>query len=444
MEDQYFDKDNFELLISIVDNDVKEKIGNDTNIVSLRSILYDNMEEVFSNSESDDTLDILNKKVLVKTIEDIIDGNLIETKNLEIIKEFATSEPKVESSREFMKEVNITDVDLFDKLEKQIEDDRKEDPVSLNKTEEKTLDVESYDLINKTDEEKKGDISFTDNTEINEVSIDISSADRSNILSNNTPYSFVVQFGSTDTYMGISLPNTVRNVFEIEICYAIIANSNDEITKYPYIYVEINEIQSKMLSTSDHGRRSFVKLLKDKIWNESENSSVVHYSMMDKCIKPIKFDVPIASISKLSINIQSPSGKNLKTIKDVFQITDIFQDVNNFEITFSQYFGSDELSVDNRVRFTDLDLDNPELETFLRDNDHVILEATNQSSGGMWNKIKIAKESQIDTSNGTITYPSFSSISLKSGYIMNLSLQTNIAMTMKCRKTSLDYMTQIV
>ena len=92
-----------------------------------------------------------------------------------------------------------------------------------------------------------------------------------------------------------------------------------------------------------------------------------------------------------------------------------------------------------------MNVEDNELENFLNEKEHIVLSVEGSSSSGdMWKKIRISGKSQVDKSAGMIIYTSFNSYVLNYGLVLNLSLQTNISMIVKCKKTALDSVTQIV
>ena len=443
MEENFFERNNFDLLLSVANDEINKKDGVFMEISSLRQSLYNNMEEVFSTKNANDSLDTLNKVVLIKTVEFAFRNASIELDD-SLIK-MATTDALFSEA-----EKDLTNNAVFDNLQSIVESERTSTNVIATETMEidENLNPDTYNLLETDPDERRNDISITENTDVLNVNLDICSGDRNVWQSENSPYSFSVQFGSSDTFGGISVPDIIKNVFEVSVCNMLVANSNTELSRYPYLYIEIKELQNNIVSTSEHGRKSFVKLIRDKIWKESEESNVVYYLMQDKCIEFKNINVPIASLSRLTINIISPYGNIISPPRDVFEITHISEDNEKILLKLKYYFTMEEISKDNRIKISGVNFDNVELNQFLLDNEHYISDISNQSSGGMWNQIEIGKETQLDLESGNINYPSYGMTSnwfgVTNGKFMNLSLQTNMSIVLKCRKTALNYMTQIV
>jgi hypothetical protein len=78
-------------------------------------------------------------------------------------------------------------------------------------------------------------------------------------------------------------------------------------------------------STSDHGRRSTVKLIRDKTWKTNDTSNIVYFLYQGKGFGSKSFfgwetSRSLLNLSKMSINILSPNGTKLKNLEDVFKL----------------------------------------------------------------------------------------------------------------------------
>tara|TARA_Y100000389_G_C17460502_1_gene521330 strand:- start:556 stop:1920 length:1365 start_codon:yes stop_codon:yes gene_type:complete len=436
IENSFFDKDNYDILFNVISNEIQTKFQNSYDLRDLRNTLYNIMTTVYNNRKDSSTLDELNKLTLIQTTKQVILN--IENESLE---EMATDAPQFneESGLEqidekFVRDVNITNVDLFEDLTTKIENERKMDFEKNEENIEKQLQDgsiqhESYQLL---DNAAENDLKNFENTKFSKsvVNLDINSGDRRDILINSNPFKFHVLFGALDSNLSIQSPNVIRNVKNIELCNVIISDATKLIEKYPYIYVSIDEIQNYINSTSEQGRKSFTKLVKDKNWKESDDSNMNSFIFMNKCTDPLIFETPLASIGKLSFNFWSPSGTKIQDVQDVFQIENIvdFPDFLRFETT--AYFKTTQLFTENRIVFKNLEIQNIDLQNYLLEKEHIISDIPTITASNMSKTFDIPKREIIDTTNGHITYPIYNilNMSIESCYILNLSVQTSIVM----------------
>lgn len=469
MEELFFDKNNFDVLLNVLSNDINSRSQENVNINKIRNNLYESMEFTFNNKKDNDKIDVLNKKTLIHTMQSMVQDKFKGIENIEeSVKQFATNQPILVSEsesesypkdflidndvskntkvlkeynenekidRNFIKNLKISDINLFDKLTNKIQSERKfnlDSDMEKNDIFDGTIRNDSYNLLDKTDEILKNNYE-NKSTETLITNLDLNSADRNNWSVKSSPYQFEITFGTNDTFEGIYSPDILRNVFKIDLCQIIISDSKNLIRKYPFIYINIDELQNFTNSTSEHGRKSFVKLFKEKNWNESDNSEFMQYLYMDKCLHSNDFIIPIGSLHKLSLTLYSPNGTKINSPNDVFSIQQVMEYTDSLEFTTTHFFKDSDLNVDNRIKFTFKADGYSELDDFLNSTEHIVAELGNANPSNMYNSFKILKEEIIDSLTGNITYPNYNSnqsIPLNqntTSQLMNLSAQTSVS-----------------
>ena len=284
MDDVFFAKSNFEMLYTLMDENLIKNfsLSLDQLPINARSLIYDGMVEAFTSHSQQDSLEDVNKKVLKMCVPLLASHVSPQKMADDKVKVFVKSE---------------------------------DSPVLVG---------ENKELLEGTVLHKEKNSSNEKNTHITtkHYDLDISSADRTewSTHSSDTPYEFVVHLGSSDTTNGIVTPTTFHNVVAVNITHAIIPDTqNNKIDKYPFLYLQIDELPGVYESTSDHGRKSFVKLIRDKQWSESSTNNVRYNLMNTKgtAAKPSVgwvVDTPTASLSKLTLRLVSPNGYDSKTI----------------------------------------------------------------------------------------------------------------------------------
>ncbi len=464
MESSFFDRTNFEMLYDLMNNDMLERanIALDSLSINARQLIYDGMVEEFSVRLPTDRIEDVNKKVLRKVVPQLVQY----------------TKPQQFADDQLNTFLNDPSSDVTPKI-----------------TAEETELLHGTQLFNKSLSE--GELKFKDT----QIDLDISSGDRNIWNTNPTDsiYDFVVKFGDVDNnsrqigqdkfsqYAGIIIPNTLKNVVSINLTHVILSDisysieiagtikSENTIDKYPYLYLQIDEFSGKYISSSDHGRKSFVKLIKDKSWKEDGHSNVYYHLMNTKGngAKPSvgwNSDTPVADISKMSIRIVTPSGYTLKGINDIFDIDHILENQDTISIVMKPNVSSnplneaawtpDSLYSGHRIKFDNIDFhtvggipkkrngDDADidglnrLKTFLYSKEHTIV-----SHSYSLRKIEIEKENvyylssypgttiptQFNLGNGTGGADTYS-IAVNSGKIMNLSIQTNFGFNIKSRE----------
>ena len=469
MESSFFDRTNFEMLYDLMNNDMLERanIALDSLSINARQLIYDGMVEEFSVRLPTDRIEDVNKKVLRKVVPQLV---------------------------QYTKPQQFADEQLNTFLSEPSSD------VAPKITAEETELLHGTQLFNKSVSESE--LKFKDT----QIDLDISSGDRNiwNTKQTDSIYDFVVKFGDVDNnsrqigadkfsqYAGIIIPNTLKNVVSINLTHVILSDisysientatgtsitkSENTIDKYPYLYLQIDEFSGKYISSSDHGRKSFVKLIKDKSWKEDGHSNVYYHLMNTKGngARPSvgwTSDTPIADISKMSIRIVTPSGYTLKGINDIFDIDNILEKQDTISIVLKSNLSSnplnesawtpDSLYSGHRIKFDNIDFytdggipkkrngDDADidglnlLKNFLYSKEHTIVSHSYSNRA-----IEIEKEHDyyLQSYPGTTIRPDFNlgdesdaapianSIAVNSGKIMNLSIQTNFGFNIKSRE----------
>lgn len=355
MDELFFAKENFEKIKSIVDKNTKlENVGH-----HVSTLVFETMTDIYGRATPNDTVNTLSEQV-VRTV-------LFKLNNVELVK-LSTDAPVMASNSRDLVEAN-----------------------------KKLYEAPNESLY------------------VTQV-LDVSSSDRHNwsLDSGETPYNFSVLFGASETYGGIRTEVTFKNVVKFELKYAILPNINHAMTKYPFLYLLIEEFPKTVVSTSSHGNRSFVKLIRDKHW---ESTGIEHFLMIDKSELDLKFETPISSLQKLTFRILSPRGHEITRDSDCFSVTAITDSVDTIDIEIDPFLPH-QFSVGNLLNFQVVVMDNAELSEFLLGIEHEIVEIDGFT-------LKIPKKEVLDDTN--VTYPTYSSIGLDCICFFNASHQVNFS-----------------
>ena len=452
VSENFFHQNNFEMLISVIDVDFKTRFGVSVHerCPDLKTIVFESMVHLFDNcSENEKTLENLNKKTLSYCIPNIVNKSNHEEKTQK-------KHEKEES------ELNVKDMATpIDSLQT-VPDDIIED---INKNQDKDLNITS--ILKKTNELNELNKKYITNQIIDEkinnndekVYIDknevleINSRDRNfiSINNNDTPFSFSVKLDASDTHNGIGLNKGIKNIVKVSLSHIIIPNVNNNISRYPYLYLNILEFPGQFNGSSNYSTNAFAKIIRDKDWSETTNSNITFLCMYDKFSHGWISETPISSISKLTIQILTPRGEIISSGKDIFNITSITYNNsdNTFKITVENFFNSDYFNIDHVVTFYNLIFDNNiDLKNFLERSDgHVITGLNNNQNGSIYNEFYISSNTYFDITSGD-TIDSFSSLSTNpinlSGLIMNSSKQTSISLHCKTRSYKNSTTAQII
>tara|TARA_B100001173_G_C16028909_1_gene565490 strand:- start:4946 stop:6046 length:1101 start_codon:yes stop_codon:yes gene_type:complete len=316
------------------------------------------------------------------------------------------------------------------------------------KEEEKKNEDLNGSLVKVTDEktvkEKRVDMEFD---------LDINSCDRKewSLSGSDNAYSLDVNLGAGSTFAGISTQISLKNVKSVDIAHVLLPDIDGNLDKYPFLYLRIDEIPGMGHSTSEEGRKSLVKLMRDKKWSESSTSNVSYILFGNRGGHRSSADGwwythdSLININKLSIRILTPNGFQIQGFNDVFSISHIKEMSNDIEITFNDSFGSNNFHVGNRIGFKDLS-DEPniasDLATYLENNEFEVSAVSTSTK-----KITIKKTISGYSSDGSPEYDDYGDIDdikqVASGKTMNLSIQSTFGFNIKSTKFAFPEKQQI-
>lgn len=411
MEEQFFDRSNYETLYSVLNDDINDRFGKPLNQIPVNAgdIIYESMVNTFNNKSVNDTLSELNQTVLRVSIPLIVGS--------------------------YSRESNQTTTHADDKIEI-----FKQDQENMN--EDLTGSLVKVDKEHNT--QKRIDMEFD---------LDINSSDRKKWLVNSTDnaYSLDVNLGAGLTFSGIATQISLKNVKSIDIAHVLLPDISGNLDKYPFLYLKIEEIPGMGHSTSEQGRRSLVKLMRDKKWKESSSSNVSYILFGNRGSHRSSSDGwwytndSLMNINKLSIRILTPNGYKLQSIEDVFSITHIKETSDSLDIWLNESFGSNSFNQGNRIGFNEL-YDSSDLSDGLAEylqNNEFVINNVNRSD----KKITITKTISGYDSDGNEKYPEIGTIDetnqIDSGKIMNLSIQSTFGFNIKSAKFSFPEKQQI-
>lgn len=272
--------------------------------------------------------------------------------------------------------------------------------------------------------------------EINEsaVDVDINSGDRNDLSQTiNKPFSFSVSLDAGNFETGINANAKLNNVCHINVQHVVLPNFHEEITysldKYSHIYMSIDELNGKFISSNKMGQLAIVKLIKQSDWTESTNSQIKYnvYSSSNGADENIgwKSKNSIGNLDKLTVNFYSPNGKLLKNKNDVVEIDSISESTDSFTINLSSHFEPGSFSADNRVDFQFLTLNTDGIvKDYLQNNDFTIDTVPDNSTLTI-KKIPIAFDA-----SGTPSYTQFGTTGniAANGHCLNASNQSSITL----------------
>ena len=194
---------------------------------------------------------------------------------------------------------------------------------------------------------KQDDIISYKETEYN---LFLYSADRDWL--NNTKenrYNFSVSFDPANNQQGFGYNSSVskkfKNISRIELVKAIIPTEGLDtlVTKtnastyayssklnalsYPYIIVRIPELDTNNFGTDNNLDNSFGVLQYDANWySDTTNLTDGYLAMIPKFMKcqKVYHPTPLATLTKLTVELQLPNGESLSSVADTLSITGIY------------------------------------------------------------------------------------------------------------------------
>lgn len=455
MEELFFEKSNFEMIYSLIDDDIHErfKISIDDLSINAREILYESMVDVFSEYDNC-SLQELNKNLLINCIP-IISSNIPDYKkitddisNNNIEKKFDEKDVgnSLQTAKQNFKLESNSESNLNSNLDSPNIHSNFSSISTLNSNQ--NLNLKTQDFLNDDIDNRIVSVDIPKKTIIIQKELDINSGDRNNWLLDKTdsPYDFVVNLGASNTFNGISTPYIFKNVVAINLTHIIIPSIGRTLSQYPFLYLQIDEISSVYESTSENGRRSFVKLLRDKHWTESDASNIVYYTFNTRgtgafASQGWKSDTPIGSLNQMSIKILTSNGYPLNKNKDVYEIDDITETNDELIVTTTEIIHNNYIHSGNRIGFKHLITDNDNLNNFLESNEHIITNITNNTNIHFKKNI----ESYNSTTNIYTNYNlNTNNINISQGCVMNLSLQTTFGFKINSKIHALNNEIEII
>jgi hypothetical protein len=183
----------------------------------------------------------------------------------------------------------------------------------------------------------------------------INGFDRNWIIEKNR-FNFKVDFSYSDN----SLKQRYRNIKTIEATRAIIpmeifevisvnnvpkTNYNYEFSfAYPYITLNVDEINDVYDGTNDNIRRSFCQFVFDKCYKSPNGRGYIILNPIQKERK-LFYPAPLPSLNRLSLSLRKPNGDLLNNSRDEYKIFKVEYEVRNkkyLKIVTNIYFDKNE------------------------------------------------------------------------------------------------------
>ena len=174
-----------------------------------------------------------------------------------------------------------------------------------------------------------------------------------------TRYNFSVIFDPANNQSGFAYNTATnikfKNIVRIEFVKAILATEgidilatssstagtplttlNTNILSFPYLQVRIPELNVNGYGTNDGINNSFASISYDAYWTSDSNANNRGYARMIpkflKCQK-VYYPTPLATLQKLSFQIQRPDGTLVSTTSDTLDLSGVFMPSNTATTT---------------------------------------------------------------------------------------------------------------
>lgn len=465
ISEEFFHQSNFNMLLGVLDADIQKRFN--ISVVQeyepTRGILFETMVRVFDScAEEDKKLNTLNKTALMSCIPDVVkrafspqdspafvieDPHAGSHRNVE---QYQIKEPPNFQNQEIgipgggvpgeapqLEETQIQ-TDLANLGMQDL--DQVQEPMATPINQLQTMDgtPDAYDEYfytpklsgteytpEKTQEQKRILVNqHTDTYYDKKTAIEINSRDRDSvsITNDNNAYSFTAKIGNKE----------LRNIIHISLNHVIIPNVNNNISRFPYLYFRVKEFPGQFVGTSEHGSSAFAKIVRDKDWAETSQSNIVFFCMYDKFSKGWEPTTPLASLSKLSIEILTPRGTPIEALQDTFKINNITvgnSGTSTWTVSTPSYFTNDFFDQHNIVTFHELDptgIPGEFYEYITRNEGHQVSLSVTLPAQSL--AFDLPTSFDISTGNTSTNYLSSSglSIPITSGLIMNSSKQSSV------------------
>ena len=260
--------------------------------------------------------------------------------------------------------------------------------------------------------------------------LELSSRDRNaiNVEARMHAYNFDIHLGQYEEN-GISTTDGIPNINSVVLNHVILPNIEDNLSRYPYLYIEIPQLPGKYIGTSQHSTRTFAKVVRDKDWAETQSSNISYFCMYDKFGVGWNSEVPIALLSHLTIRVLSPRGELIPHIQDTFEISQLTLNATTLDIEFNLYFQSSQLNTDHIITFHNISSTSGQLKDFLERKDGHVVQNVDLAT----KTIQISLPSDFDNTTNTSTYQLFgltsgTILNPSGGVVLNSSLQTSLSL----------------
>lgn len=451
ISDVFFHTQNFETLLNVVQTDTKRRLNIDINqeCPHVRTILFETMIQVYDDNPNAN-IQSLNKHVLKSSIPHIM-KSLQSREKTEETQDIPRLEPGMDSSLDHLPKNMATPISHLETVDETIIDDAYDNRPQTHNVVKESSSLERDAVIQQI---VKNTAPMVQNNPAEKLykdtvlSLEINSRDRLDYSAmQDSAYKFSVKLGgmgsqsvisfvdgvrTTTQYAsqsGIAITEYVKNCVKLSLSHIIIPNINNNIARFPYLYVEVLEVPGQFLATSNHARRAFAKVIRDKDWIETSSSNLAFFCMYDKFSHGWQSETPIASLSKLSIEIRSPRGELIQTYKDTYEVSSFEYDTNEVIIvTLASYFTTNNFNTEQTITFHDVTFDSSTtdlIDFFTRDQGHIISSLDTESK-----QITISCPSTFDETTGDTIYESFDltagdTVTVTNGYVVNSSMQTS-------------------
>ena len=336
--------------------------------------------------------------------------------------------------------------------------------------------------------------------------ISVNSIDRDWTTTSETRYNFKVNFDADSRY-GATISTAYKNVISVELINVYIPQDPIivpfdnrlylDALHYPYLLLEIDELDGVFRGSNTALENSFSQLIFDKehssqvlsddfVGSDSEPAPDLrfqkqyqrgYYRFIPSFFeKKQYYNAPLSSLKSMSIKINNPEGDLLNTQKDVIKIsaiadeqiadqeikttmgfpnTDCSSNYNQYiKITTTNHFFNKQFKIGDKIKISGVESDNTTLDTFLNRNEghHIInlveedITANTNVNKSSINIIYISpKGSLSDTNNNlnTSTYNDVDGASFTAtGTLINVSLQTNLLFKVVTREVDVKSVTK--
>lgn len=331
--------------------------------------------------------------------------------------------------------------------------------------------------------------------------VSINSLDRhwQQTTSTETRYSYKVNFDPAPGQQNIGVNRNFRNVIAVELVNVIVPHDNTIVpydnriyldnSSFPYLLLQIEELDGVYRGTNSNSDRSFAHLLFDKEHNSDVLSTTYISSdttpagtMFSKQFargfiryspgyfeKKTFYNNPIASLNRMTVNIVDPYGNAINVQPDVLPISAIaYENLADHaikatlgfpndstgatrkyvKITSSNYFSNRIYRIGDRIHISGVVSTVPAFQTFInRERGHYIINLdTEVDTAGNYNKgfinvMYIATPGELTANSQTVDSATdiaalgVGTVTYTSAFLINENLQTHMLLKITTRET---------